>query len=223
MGQTLTVTSPDVAEVLADPEQWRMLATFATQERSLSEAAKILDLKLPALTYHVKKWLELDLLKITREEQRQGRAVKYYRATGERFFIPFALTKSETLADLLGALVKPAHETALRETAHALQTRSENWGLLFYSSGDANGTRFSATLVTSAEAHKDLDEVMLEPDQPALYESFSNLKLEFETAKQLQRDLENLYNEYLTQQIDGQQEYLLRLGITPLRAGTKII
>lgn len=219
----LTVDSPEVATLLADSSQWRMLAIFTLSERSLSEAAKLLDLKLPTLSYRVNKWLELGLLVVSREEQRQGRAVKYYRATAERFFIPFALTKSATLEALLLAMVRPSHETAIRETAYVLQSGTDNWGMLIHSSRAREGTNLSVTLVTSGDAEKNLNETMLDASEPALGETFTNLHLDFETAKQLQRDLENIYLTYKTKQTEGQQEYLLRLGITPLRVGTKII
>ena len=165
----LTVTQEEMANEIVDSHQWRMLATFVIEERSLSEAASILNLKLPALSYRVNKWLDLGLLEITREEKRQGRAIKYYRAVSDRFFIPFSLTKSETLEDLLIALTKSTFEAAQRETAHILRSREGNWGFLFQSSDDQRGLSFSASIIDNSPSGKAIPE----SEQPALYETFS--------------------------------------------------
>lgn len=213
------VTSEEMADIIINSDHWRMLALFANQERNLSQAASILNLKLPSLTYRVNKWLDLGLLEVSREEKRHGRAIKYYQAVSKRFFIPFTLTKSETLEDFLIEMTKSTHEATLRETAHVLHNRKGDWGFLFYSSNEPKGPTFSANIVNNAKEAKALHGA----DQPALFETLSKLRLSFDTAKELQRDLEALHNKYQGKQVNNQQEYLIRLGLTPLRAGTKIL
>lgn len=213
-----TVISSEVADIVRDSRHWRMLANFAQKERTLTEVARQFDLKLPALTYRVNKWLDLGLLEVAREEKRRGRAMKYYRAVNRRFFIPFTLTKSETLEAFLLEMMRATHEANLREVAHILHSRGEDWGLMF-ECDDTEEASFSARIVDKDKG----DASLRGKDQPAIFETLSKLRLDFETAKELQDELEALGEKYQARQVENQQEYLVKLGMTPLRPGTRLL
>lgn len=91
------IEDADAARALADPEEQRYLLPFIREELSLSEAARRLEVKPNALLYHIDKLLALGLLEVARVEPRRGRASKLYRASAERFFIPFSLTQADTV------------------------------------------------------------------------------------------------------------------------------
>ncbi len=210
----LTITTEKAARALSDLDAVRRLEPFMKRERTLSEAAEELGVKLPSLLYHVGKFTELGLLEVVREQKRGGRAVKIYRATADAFFVPYPLTPSETLAQFLGHMVSSLERTFYHETARTLQTLGPDWGLKISCSPDEGMTYALAPQATEPEPK--LIRKMLEPDAPALFLSDGTLELNFQTAKALQKDLADLTERYRRQEEPGAQEYGYRLGLTPL-------
>ena len=74
------------------------------QECSASEAAKTLGIKLTAMLYQLERLQALGLLQVTRQQARRGRPVKLYRATADKFFVPFEVTRADSLTTLLAEL-----------------------------------------------------------------------------------------------------------------------
>lgn len=185
------------------------------RELALSEAASELGVKLPALLYHVERFIAFDLLYIARLEQRAGRSIKVYRSTAHTFFVPYHLTASETLAQLLGDLIAPTEGRFHREAAYTLQTLDPEWGLNI-SCPPGEGTSY-ALAPRATKFVPELIKSVLKPDAPALFLSDGTLELDFETAKALQKELIDLFNTYRQRQQPGSQTYAYRLGLTPLR------
>ena len=212
----LTITQPEVARALTKLQTARLLEPFMKRERTLSEAAGELGVKLPALLYHVERFIACRLLEVVREVPRKGRALKVYRSTAEQFFVPFQLTPSETLERLLNELT--AHETGRfqREIARTLQHISPTWGL-HIALGD-NGVAFSLTPDERGETTPYLD-VILGPNAPAIISIQGTVHLDFQTAKALQGELHELYKRYSQHQADGQL-YAYQFGLTPLTDDT---
>ena len=89
---------------------------------------------LNSLLYQIKRLLELGLLKITRVESRAGRAIKYYQAVAESFYIPYHLTPAETPEALLEQETIPRQKrlnlNLVRSAQYALDKRGETvWGI----------------------------------------------------------------------------------------------
>ena len=96
------VTNPEAARVLNNPVVFRFLQPFLDRENTVGIAAKAAGMTNVQMFRHVKQFLVLGLLEITRLETRAGKPIKHYRSVAPGFFVPFALLPSETLeAELL--------------------------------------------------------------------------------------------------------------------------
>lgn len=206
------ITDETAARLLTNTDSARRLEPFMKREVTSSEAAKELGLKLPQLLYHVNRLIKLGLLEVVREQKRGGRAVKFYRATADTFFVPFQVTPSETLERLLYDLSTPQEKLFHRESARVLQKQSPIWGLAV--SCDADGIRISLT--PHKDGHVETASTFFSPDAEALFATDSTLMLEFQTAKAMQKDLYELYKSYAKKQNPKGQAYAVRLGLTPL-------
>ena len=209
----LTITTEKAARLLSDLEAVRRLEPFMKRERTLSEAAEELGVKLPALLYHVKKFVDLGLLVVVREVSRKGRAVKVYRATADTFFVPFQLTPSETLGRLLFDLSAAGEARFHREAARALQADTPVWGL--YLTCGRKGAEI--VLVPSELGYtQSYIDALFGPEMPAVFTGDGEVRLDFQTAKAFQNDLLELFTRYRRQATEKGQLYGYRLGLTPL-------
>ena len=95
------------AKLLSHPERGHYIYPFMGQERSVSVAAQLLGCSVQTMHYRVKQLVKAGLLFLTREEQRAGRAVKYYRAVSNAFFIPDVLTEYADLEERFMADLRP--------------------------------------------------------------------------------------------------------------------
>ena len=211
----LTITRAEVAHALTEFRTVQLLEPFMKRDLSLGEAAKELGVKLPLLLYHVNKFLAFGLLEVARTEPRAGRPVKYYRSTATTFFVPYQLTSSETLAQLLEELIAPTERRFHREAAYTLQTLDPDWGLNISAHPD-EGVSYALAPRTTEYIPEAVSR-MLEPDAPALFVVNGTFELEFETAKALQKELSDLFSRYNKKQKPGSQHYAYRLGLTPMQ------
>ena len=150
----------------------------------------------------------LGLLEVSRIRQRAGRAVRYYRATADSWFIPFDTTSAESLE----ASVRQRDEwwsARLRQAVvRARQEQVGTWGTRVYR--DRRGY-----LQVQMAVSPDSNWTSLAPYRPAVLAAWRDgLYLDFEDAKELQRELFELLLRY--QRKEGAQRYLLRLGLAPL-------
>ena len=207
------ITNPEAAKVLSEEDELRYLEPFIRGEYSLSEAAKKLSVSPSAMLYQIKKLLRLELLRVVRTEPRRGRAIKYYRATSERFFVPFEVTSAETVFNLL----YKAEERQLREfLSHYIRMNThapEPWGVGIFLTRE--GGIGKSIAVSNDHDPEQLVQMALEKDFPAVWSSWSTLRLDFEKAKALQRDLIKLFDLYKTNYSGEEQKYLLHLELCP--------
>ena len=212
--ERIIITRSEVAHALTGFKTVQLLEPFMKRELSLSGAAEELRVKLPTLLYHVKKFLAFGLLELIRTEPRAGRPIKYYRSTARTFFVPYQLTSSDTLAQLLAELTAPTEKQFHREAARTLQTLDPDWGLNISVHSDEGVTY--ALAPQTANYVPEVVGRMLEPDNPALLVNDGTFELDFETAKALQQELADLFSRYKQKQKPGGQHYAYRLGLTPL-------
>lgn len=212
----LRVTDPEAARVLTDVREWNLLSIVINREVSLSELAREMNMSLPALTYRVKKLLKLGLLTVSRIERRKGSPIKYYRASAKHFFVPFEVTTFQSLADLLTSTIAPFERRMRHELARVFLEEAGDWGMNFYG-GKQGGFNFTFSSVPEQGDH--FMEQSLEGTFPAVHDTELSLSLEFDTAKALQRDLYAVYERYHEKHVPGQQTYLLRIALVPVRRG----
>ncbi len=90
------VTQADAADALLEPTTLRYFAVFIGDELTLSEAARRLEVKRTTLRYHVARFKIWGLLRVALSTH-GNRTRKTYSAVSERLFIPFAVSKWESL------------------------------------------------------------------------------------------------------------------------------
>lgn len=213
MKEMAKVNDVEVAQILADVTRARLLKPFFDSDVTLSDAARKLDIKLTTLLYHVTKFIRLGLIQVTKKEARKGKALKYYRTTAKAFFVPFDITPSLSLKHLLAHLEKPSDDIFNREIARTLQTLSSDWGIDV--SSDTPNT--DELRIAIRRKNKPRDEVGFDSSEPAFFNSLSGLRLDFVTAKALQKDLRDLLEHYHKKQNPKEQLYFYRVGLTPVQ------
>ncbi len=214
MKEKVDVTDMEVARVLTDIPQVRLLEPFLKKETTLSDAAKALDVKLTTLLYHVTKFVRLGLLEVAKEEARKGKAVKYYQTTAKAFFVPFDITPSLSLKHLLEHITQPSYDIFNRESAKVLQDISGDWGIEIFS----NTTAEKGLTIAIRRRHRSRQQdTGFDPDKPAFFGSIGGFHLDFATAKAFERELRELLEHYHKKQNPKEQLYFYRIGLTPVQ------
>jgi hypothetical protein len=212
--ERVEVNNLDIARVLTDSTQVRLLAPFFHGDTTLSDAAKELDIKLTTLLYHVTKFIRLGILEVSKEEARKGKAVKYYRTTAKIFFVPFDKTPNLSLKHLITQLTQPSDEVFNREMAKRMQDLSTEWGIEIFSDDPKERN------VTFAFKGKDKPRTSVtsfNPDGPALIGLTGGLNLDFATAKAFEKELRKVLECYHEKQNSKEQLYYYRVGLTPVQ------
>lgn len=100
-------STPQQARLLLDLANGPLLALLMSGESSASRLATELGQDVRRVHYKLVRLCEADLVRVTREEKRAGRAVKLYRAAAREYRVPFSLTDAATLRELLSSLYTP--------------------------------------------------------------------------------------------------------------------
>jgi hypothetical protein len=204
----LEIRDAEVAKVLIDVTQTRLLEPFFNEDITLSEAAKKLEIKMTTLLYHVTKFIGLGLLTVSKEEARKGKAVKYYRTTAKVFSVPFDITPNHSLSHLLGQINQPEQVIFMRETARALQNMTSQWKLDISQGLTMTMSRMDKTLPNNISVGR---------NDPAVMSTAGGLNLDFNTAKTLEKEMRELIKSYMNKQNPKEQLYYYRIGLTPVQ------
>ena len=208
------VEDADAAQVLTDSKQQRYLLPFICEELSLSEAARRLEVRPNALLYHVNKLLALGLLEVTQVKQRRGRASKVYRASAERFFIPFSLTQADTVESFSVGNSVQFERRFQQDLIAAEMGVGDDWGVTIYVMADGS---LSIDLTASREHPAEDTAFALNAEHPAVWSSWLELNLSFTEAKTLQKELVDLWSRYKQKRNPDEPSYTLRLGLAPVK------
>ena len=84
----MTVTNVEAATLLLEPKHARFLAPFLGRERLVAEVAEEVAAPLSTTYRLVTRYCEAGILRVTREQKRGGRALKFYRTVADAFFVP---------------------------------------------------------------------------------------------------------------------------------------
>jgi hypothetical protein len=87
----MRIGEPRLARALTRELTRRILMCFAGAARSVSDVASTVDEPVGKVFYHVRRLVDLGLLRVARAERRQGKPVKYYQSVAETFFLPAEL------------------------------------------------------------------------------------------------------------------------------------
>lgn len=175
-----------VARLLEDGRRRKLLLSFIGKECTLTEAARVNGLTLNLAHYHVMQLLEHGLIRVVREQKRNGRPIRYFTSEHSSFFVPNALVRSTPGAKLS------------RELAAALQHQRDLAG---------GGIVFDL----DAMGRPRMREVTGESDPPL--EIWRRLKLPRQEVTALFRELTAVINKYRKDPAPGTREWTLHLGL----------
>ncbi|PYE50986.1 helix-turn-helix transcriptional regulator [Deinococcus yavapaiensis] len=204
---SLTVHDPAAAHALLDVRTTRLLDAFLDEARSTSEVARELNEDLDWVRYRVRRLTALGLLRGDEERRRKGRAMRLYRAVATVFFVPFEVTRYESLESYLTAVEGDVHGWVRRNVAQTLRGMGEGWGLRVARGEDG---RVHSKMTRSPD-----EDLSPNAQSPALLSFvYPALSLKFEDAKAMQADLLEVFGKYAA--LKGTQRYLCQLVMCPV-------
>lgn len=215
----LFVEDPCIAQIILDSKASRFLEPFIGQERNASTVAKELGVTLSSLNYRIRQFLKLGVLSHTRTEPRHGRAVKYYRAVADGFFVPFEVSDSESVEVLERQSAKGAQvllEESLSDAWSQIVQMHDRWGIRLTrdEAGVLDRSLAPATLATRLASFAELAS---EPHAPIMWDQYSVLELSEAEAEMLRNELSSLYSRYFQSKSEQARPYIVRLAMAPAK------
>jgi len=211
--EVVTIIDSRAARILVDPDELRWFAPFMARDCTVSNAALETGAKLNTMFSRVRRYSELDLLRVVREEARNGRVLRVYRSSADTYFVPHTLSGDAEETKLHWALHQ--EQMLARAQEEALQRELPRGGTRVYR--DQNGILNSQL---ARNAHENMQ--LLEPNAPAVFCMFHDaVFLDFQDAKRFQRELDALVKRYTA--LGGGQRYAVKLKLVPLPEGTNTI
>ncbi|ADV65862.1 ArsR/SmtB family transcription factor [Deinococcus maricopensis] len=199
------VNTPEIADVFRNVLAFKMLLHFMRPDgATVSTLADTHGLTLNAAYRKVKRLERLGLLRVLREEQRAGRAVRVYVAPHRAYFIPRTLV---SLEEQMRETFEPYQEL-MRQHLARVSANGHNpvGGLLFRA--EADGLWLIPATATGEKWRPDV------PGTPAYYHGSGPLYLDYAQAKALERELYALFDRYRQQR--GPHQYLMHAFLTPV-------
>lgn len=199
------VESDEVGKALTASKAAAFLEPFVGRSRSVSEAAARLGETQQKVHYWVNRLQRLGLLQLTSVTARKGRPIRHYRATSDRFLIP-----AERVP--VGYFRATAIEQAglLQRALEGAQPGLVHDSDVLVSFGDDGAVSIDRVLADPSNR-------VLDDNSAAVLHNQLILRLTSADAKQLQRDLWTLVQQYQGNQgAAGDQTYVLQLGLAPL-------
>jgi hypothetical protein len=188
--ETVRIVDSRAAAVFFAPRQRKILLSLVDEERSLSQLSRLTETPLNLLHHHIRRFLRLGLVRISRAQARAGAPIKYYRATARAFFVPAELMPPEPDAGLTSRL----RDLLARSLARTIQ------GAVY--TNDGNGPRMH--LVRDAAPRRVATELWLE------------LRLTEADAATLAVDLRALLHRFEDGSGKARRRYLIHAAIAPL-------
>lgn len=202
------VTEPEAVKVLMDRNQVQLLRPFFEGEKTISEAAEVLELRLQFLFRKVQRFAALGLLVVSREQVRKGRALRYYRTSAPLFYVPASSVD-------MGTLLRRSEDFWNRHLTDSLlsvwnRRTEEGLGVQVYPN-TLGGVRIALATEPGVTYRA------LEEDEAVMLNSWLRLSLSPQDAKVFQRDVEALVERYTNKHREGNRaNYIARFALAPL-------
>ncbi len=171
------------------------------------------------MLYRVRQFIRLGLIKEVRAEPRQGRPIRHYRSVADGFFVPFRATSLTTQVSLsphaFSQLQKRLNESIGRAWL-AASSEHQTLGIHVFRNAEGNITHNIVPDPEDDRPNRFFDQ-LLEPNAPAVWDTWGNIRLEHEDAKALQMEVATILMRYRPKEKEGEQEYILRLAMAPAK------
>jgi hypothetical protein len=214
----LELSDPEAARMVTEPSSRRYLEPFIAKECSTSQLAREVGVDISSALYRVKQFVRLGLITEARLERRRGRAVRYYRSVAEGFYVPFSATQhatTETLAPNTFAQLQITLNRSIAQAWTEAAGEPRALGVHIFRMPGGGVSENITTLPDKDNPHR-FFERLLEPDAPAVWDTWGTRKLSHENAKRLQRELSEVFSRYPPEDNKGNKSYMVRLAIAPL-------
>lgn len=148
------IDDPVAARLLMDATTREVFGCFLDRDRSVREAADLLERDLDAVLYRVKRLFAAGLVEVVAVQRRAGRPVRRYRAPHPLWFVPFEALPYADLEETFAAMGHAQVDRAARASARWL-ARDPWAGYLIGMGADGQvwlrGTREAPTAGTSVQ------------------------------------------------------------------------
>lgn len=201
------ITNQAAANFLLNSNYSHYLHPFIEQEKSLSEAAKTLNVKLSSFYHHAKKMLELKLIKVTGETIRNKHRIKLYNAIDEVLIVPISATSSIDLTSHLQELGIRNASYMGEIQAEAMLRQTKDWAFRIAKYGTGVGQVFAGK-----DGQGKYQSAFSFPESYPTYWNELSLNLELDAAKAIQADLIKLFEKYQDLASDKGKSYRLSLA-----------
>lgn len=181
------------------------LKPFFRAPCSIAEGAQATGIKANTLYRWVQKWCALGLLEVAANRPKRGRPVKLYRATAERFFVPFAATSAPTHEALLREMDSEFYDEFYKSFTRARQDTAPDWGFSFSVGSD--------DVYYMRPYQNDCEPFAADEPSDVINSWNTDLYLTLEEAKALKRQLRSLWHS--PEKRPGTRRYLIQLRLTP--------
>jgi hypothetical protein len=211
---------PEAIAILHDEKYRVLIRYFMQQKNTIKNAAEHTKQTVQRTYNYVTRLLETGFLELTDNQARGGKAIKYYAATADDYFVPFAHTQALDYADLIEQELRPLQHQMLRAFSHHLANRNPlEWGTRLFKDPDGF-THLSFTPKENWQSFECLTD-LLHPDAPALINFWGKIKLPDAQAKALQLELMQLWSKYyfvahLEKNPDDLKTFAVGLSLVPV-------
>jgi predicted transcriptional regulator len=196
------VRHPETLDLLTNIHEHKFLLPYMQSEHSIAEVAKLLRLDFQLVYRKTKRLERCGLIKPTRTQTRAGRPIQLYASVAKQFFASASVLPLEQIFDQIERDLTPKIRRGLMDT--------------YYNALDGEvGTHFFVTEdnhLSVRIGHANPSQP-LRPRTPAI-SLWQDLYLNHQTAKQLQKELEQLIERY--RQPIGKDTYILHIELAPL-------
>ena len=178
-----------------------------------------LEVDTSSMLYRVRQFVRLGLIEEVRVEPRRGRPIRHYRSVADGFFVPFqatSLTTQVSLSPYAFSRLQERLNESIGQAWLAACGEQQTLGMLVFRNAEGNITHNIVPDPEDDRPNRFFDQ-LLEPDAPAVWDTWGNLRLTQEDAKALQMEMATLLKRYWPKETEGGQEYIVRLAIAPTK------
>ncbi len=203
--KALVLSKRKAAESLLKDANIPLFHAFTQEPRSAKDIATEFQLDIRKALYYINKWLELGLLKITKEVKRGGRAIKYYQVAAEAFIIPYNLLGVKTPKDFLDLVEEPYYNTIARNAFPEVYYEDAGLEVIFFDK------RYNKLLIFKDKGSWSRGLPLPPPYDLNLLE-WQGFKLSLRQAQNFTSELKSLVKHYKTMPIEEPNDrYLLNI------------
>jgi len=209
--ESVIIENPEALKLFRNLDLSKYLQPFFADPCTLTRASTILNIDMSSYYYWIKKFLKLGLLVISHETKRAGSSIKYYITPAKTIILKFE-SKLSSLRQYYDFANRDYHEEIIYNFIAAVESLNEDLGL---SLGLNKHAEMNIKPVLIDKKNVGIGQALLADNSPAAYAVWKHIPLKYHDAKELQRKLAALINEYEQKAVKEQRGHLIQVAIVP--------